>query len=250
MSHFHARKRTSTSAGADGELEALNLLFECWRRNLYCRALRILARPQDGEDAVQEAMLAAFTRLHQFQGRADFLTWASRIVINAALQHVHKTRTKPTVAWNQVDNEFDGVSLSEYVRDPQPTPEQRLQKLERCERLEDALRKLPVEMRQPIQFCRFTDCSLKEASGALGLPVSPLKARIHRGRRARMVRVKGKAQVRFEPAAHKRSLQLCPATKKSLSPGVNPSGMTWTGTTLLGSVHMFSRARDCIGRST
>jgi RNA polymerase sigma-70 factor (ECF subfamily) len=170
------------------------------------------------EDAVQEAMLAAFTRLHQLQGRADFLTWASRIVINAALQHVHKTRTKPTVAWNQVDDEFDGVSLSEYVRDPQPTPEQRLQKLEQRERLEDALRKLPVEIRQAIQFCRFTDCSLKEASGALGLPVSPLKARIHRGRRARMVRVKGKAQVRFKPAAHKRSLQLCPATKKSLSP--------------------------------
>lgn len=62
-------------------------------------------------------MLAAFTRLHQFQGRADFLTWATRIVINAALQHIRKTRTKPTVAWDQVENEFDRMSFREYVRD-------------------------------------------------------------------------------------------------------------------------------------
>jgi RNA polymerase sigma-70 factor, ECF subfamily len=110
---------------------------------------------------VQEAMLAAFTRFHQFQGRADFLTWATRIVINAALQHIRKARTKPTVAWDQVDNEFDGMSFSEYVRDPQPTPEERLQRLEQWEMLEGALRELPVEMRQAIQLCKSTDYSIK-----------------------------------------------------------------------------------------
>ena len=68
-----------------GYPEALNVLFESCRRSLYCRALRILARPQDAEDAVQDAMLAAFTNLHRFQGRSDFLTWVTSIVINAAL---------------------------------------------------------------------------------------------------------------------------------------------------------------------
>jgi DNA-directed RNA polymerase specialized sigma24 family protein len=106
-----------------GDMEALNVLFESCRRRLYCRALRILARPQDAEDAVQEAMLAAFTRLHQFQGRADFLTWLTRIVVNAALQHIRKTRTKPTVSWDQVDDEFKRALFIDYLTDPQPTPE-------------------------------------------------------------------------------------------------------------------------------
>jgi RNA polymerase sigma-70 factor, ECF subfamily len=116
-----------------GNLEALNVLFESCRERLYCRALRILARPQDAEDAVQEAMVAALTHLHRFQRRADFLTWATRIVINAAFQHIRKSRAKPTVAWDQVDAEFEGPLFSEYLRDPHPNPEERLEELDEKE---------------------------------------------------------------------------------------------------------------------
>jgi RNA polymerase sigma-70 factor (ECF subfamily) len=199
-----------------GDPEALNDLFESCRKSLYCRALRILARPQDAEDAVQEAMLAAFTRLRQFQGRADFLTWATRIVINASLMHIRKTRTKPTVSWDQVGSEFEGASFSEYFKDPQPTPEEHLHELEQREMLEDALHKLPVESRRAIQLCKFADYSLKEAANTLGLPVGTLKARLHRGRRALMVSLKKKTQVRRKAAADKRSLQVCPASEESL----------------------------------
>lgn len=199
-----------------GDPEALNVLFESCRGSLYFRALRILARPQDAEDAVQEAMLAAFTRLHQFQGRADFLTWATRIVINAALQHIRKTRSKHTVPLDQVDNEFDGFSLSQYLRDPQPTPEEHLQSLEQSEILEDALRTLPFEMRQAIQLSKSPDYSLKEAASSLGLPVGTLKARLHRGRRALMARVKRETRVRPKPADSQQRLRLCRASKESL----------------------------------
>jgi RNA polymerase sigma-70 factor, ECF subfamily len=174
-----------------------------------------LARPQDAEDAVQEAMVAAFTHLHRFQRRSDFLTWATRIVINAALQHIRKTRTKPTVAWDQVDAEFEGPLFSEYLRDPQPNPEERLQGLEQQEMLEDALQKLPVEMQRAIELCKSRDYSLKEAASGLGLPVSTLKARLHRGRRALMVHFKRETQVRHRPAANRRSF-LCPASEESL----------------------------------
>jgi RNA polymerase sigma factor (sigma-70 family) len=95
---------------------------------------------------VQDAMLAAFTNLHLFQGRSDFLTWVTSIVINAALQHIRKTRTKPTISWDHVDAEFEGPLFSEYLRDPQPNPEEPLQELQQREMLEGALQKLPVEM--------------------------------------------------------------------------------------------------------
>lgn len=198
-----------------GDPEALNDLFESCRRSLYRRALQILGRPQDAEDSVQEAMLAAFTHLNRFQRRADFLTWATRIVINAALQHIRKTRAKPTVAWEQADKEFDGLSFSEYLRDPQPTPEEQLQTLQQRELLEDALQKLPVEMRRAIELYKSTD-SLKKVASALGLPVGTLKARLHRSRRALMVSLKEKTQVRRIPVPQKRSLQLCPDSEESL----------------------------------
>jgi RNA polymerase sigma-70 factor, ECF subfamily len=183
-----------------GDPEALNLLFESCRRPLYYRASRILARPQDAEDAVQEAMLAAFTHLDRFEGRADFLTWATRIVINAALQHVRKSRTKSTVSWEQVDAEFGGASCGECLTDPHLGPEEQLQGLEHRQMLDDALHKLPVEVCRAIQLCKSTDLSLKEAASALGLPVSTLKARLHRGRRALMIRLKRETQVRHKRA--------------------------------------------------
>jgi RNA polymerase sigma-70 factor, ECF subfamily len=183
-----ARERQLLLARArGGDPEALNVLFESCRKILYCRALRILAKPQDAEDAVQEAMLAAFRHLHQFQERADFLTWATRIVMNAALQLIRKNRTKPTVSWDQVDREFEQTAFSQYLRDPQPTPEERLQGQQCRERLGDELHKLPVKMRRPIQLCKFANYSLKEASRMLGVPVSTVKVRLHRGKRALML---------------------------------------------------------------
>jgi RNA polymerase sigma-70 factor, ECF subfamily len=195
-----------------GDPEALNRLFESCRRPLYCRASRILQRPQDAEDAVQEAMLAAFTHLDRFEGRADFLTWATRIVINAALQRLRMIRTKATVCWEQVDAEFGGASFGEYLRDPQLGPEEQLQELERRQMLEDALHKLPPEVCRAVQLCKSTDLSLKEAASALGLPLSTLKARLHRGRRALMIRLKRKTQVRHNV----RSSQLSAASDETL----------------------------------
>jgi DNA-directed RNA polymerase specialized sigma24 family protein len=65
--------------------------------------------------------------------------------------------------------------------------------------LEDALQKLPVEIRRAVQLCKSTGYSLKEAAVALGLSVSALKARLHRGRRALTVQVKREAQGRLKP---------------------------------------------------
>lgn len=197
-----------------GDPEALNVLFESCRKRLYCRAFRILARPQDAEDAVQEAMLAAFTHLDQFQGRADFLTWATQIVTNEALQHIRKTQTKPVVCLDQMNDEFQGASFGKYLKGPQPTPEEQLQGLEHRELLADAVHKLPAESRRAIELCKFADYSLKEAANALGLSVGMLKARLHRGKRALIVRLKSVTQIRSRPAAHERSAELCPASEE------------------------------------
>lgn len=199
-----------------GDTEALNDLFESCRRRLYCRALRILVKPQDAEDAVQEAMLAAFTRLHQFQGRADFLSWATRIVINAALIHIRKTKSKPTISWDQVDSAFDGAAVNKYFEAPQPTPEEECQRLEEREMLQDALQKLPVTLREVVEFCGSKDYSLREAASALGLSVSALKARLHRGRRALTGSLGKKTRVRPRAVPNKEKSKVSSPSEESL----------------------------------
>lgn len=179
-----------------GDTGALNSLFESCRTSLYGRALRILSRPQDAEDAVQEAMVAAFTQLHRFEGRSDFLTWTTRIVINAALQQIRKGRTRVTIPLDNAKNESDGSSFNEYLKDPRPTPEEELMEVEHANILKRAMQRLPSERRRVIQLCQSRDYSLREAANALGLPLCTLKARLHRGRQALATHLKNEVRGR------------------------------------------------------
>lgn len=215
----HEERRLLVQRAQTGDPEALNVLFESCRKRLYCRASRILARPQDAEDAVQEAMLAAFTHLNQFQGRADFLTWATQIVTNEALQHIRKTQTKPVVCLDQMGDEFEGASFGKYLKGPQSTPEEQLHGLEQRGLLADALHKLPVESRRAIELCKFAGYSLKEAASALRLTVGTLKARLHRGKRAMIVRLRTETQIRSRSAANKRSSELCRVSEEGSCAG-------------------------------
>jgi RNA polymerase sigma-70 factor (ECF subfamily) len=199
-----------------GDPEALNLLFESCRGRLLARAVRILPRRQDAEDAVQDAMLTAFTHFGEFEGRADFLTWATRIVINAALMQIRKARSRPVIFWDQVNGENEESSLSDFTEDQKPTPEQMYQQAEHRRLLEEALQQLPEDHRRAIQLCKLTDCSMNEAARALGVPLSTLKARLHRGRRLLVLRFRGKTQHRRAPSRSRNARPPCLAAEENL----------------------------------
>ena len=144
--------------------------------------------------------------------------------LTGASDRTHRgSREHPLIRAAPLQREASAEPLfSEYLRDSQPNPEERLQELEQREMLEDALQKLPVEMRRAIELCKSRGYSLKEAASALGLPVSTLKARVHRGRRALMVHLKRETQVRRKPAANRGSL-LCPASEERLCARESPA---------------------------
>ena len=58
--------------------------------SLYRRAFRLLRNAADAEDAVQDALLAAYTHMEQFRGRSQMSTWLSAIVHNCARMQLRK----------------------------------------------------------------------------------------------------------------------------------------------------------------
>jgi RNA polymerase sigma-70 factor, ECF subfamily len=179
-----------------GDQEALNILFQSCRRKLFATALRILSRPHDAEDAVQEAMMNAYAHLDQFHGRSDFFTWLTRIVINTALAQIRRARSRPVVSWDQAQTESDETVWSGFMQDPKPDPEQIYQQVEHQRLLRDALDRLPARNRRAIQLCTFDDCSVKTAAVALGLPKGTLKVHLHRGRVLLSRKLRSKLQAR------------------------------------------------------
>jgi RNA polymerase sigma-70 factor (TIGR02960 family) len=85
------------------------------RRGLYAHCYRMLGSVQDAEDAVQEAMLAAWRGLDGFQGRSSLRTWLYRITTHVCLRMSERRRPRvltPDLVPSRHDTADLGVPLS------------------------------------------------------------------------------------------------------------------------------------------
>ncbi len=72
-------------AALQGDEAAFRDLVEPYHAGLHAHCYQMLASVQDAEDALQEALLKAWTRLNQFERRASFRTWVYTIATRTAL---------------------------------------------------------------------------------------------------------------------------------------------------------------------
>jgi hypothetical protein len=68
---------------------------------LYRVALRQLRNHEDAEDAVQDALLSAFTHISQFEGRSHISTWLHRIVVNSARMQLRRRQNRAFVSLDE-----------------------------------------------------------------------------------------------------------------------------------------------------
>lgn len=161
--------------------ENLNELFGRNRDRLYKTALRLMGNPEDAEDALQDGLLSAVRNLHQFEGRCQFSTWLTRIVVNAALMRLRWLRSRQMIS---LDHRLEGDDLPLALRicDPGPNPEEMCARRQRVEMLGGFLRSLPAPYQRAVSLCDIQGLSTKEAAAALGVPTGSLKSRLHRAK--------------------------------------------------------------------
>jgi RNA polymerase sigma-70 factor (ECF subfamily) len=78
----------------NGETGAFSSLVSAHLRAAYLTALAIVGRPEDAEDVVQEAFLAAFEHLESCREPARFPGWLLRIVRNRSLNWLDRRRLR------------------------------------------------------------------------------------------------------------------------------------------------------------
>lgn len=69
----------------DGDRDALDRLARALQDDVYTLALRMLWNREDAEDATQEILVRAVTRLARFEFRSRLKTWVYRIAVNYLL---------------------------------------------------------------------------------------------------------------------------------------------------------------------
>ncbi|MDT0644416.1 RNA polymerase sigma factor [Zunongwangia sp. F363] len=75
-------------------------LYNKYSQGMYYVALRFIQDSFEAEDAMQEAFVKAFQKLHQFTGEVTFGAWLKRIVINKCLDKL-KAKKMELVAINE-----------------------------------------------------------------------------------------------------------------------------------------------------
>ena len=79
-------------AAAHGDESAFGELVRLYENRVYHLALRLCGNAEDAGDIAQEAFLAAWRGLPSFRGEAGFATWLYRLVSNAAVDYLRRTK--------------------------------------------------------------------------------------------------------------------------------------------------------------
>jgi RNA polymerase sigma-70 factor (TIGR02960 family) len=86
---------TTLADARAGDEYAFRALTEPYRRELQLHIYRIVGSAQEAEDLLQETLLAAWTGLNTFEGRASVRAWLYRIATNRSLDALRAHGRRP-----------------------------------------------------------------------------------------------------------------------------------------------------------
>ncbi|WP_454299456.1 RNA polymerase sigma factor [Salana multivorans] len=153
----------------DGDAHAFAELVTPARRRMWAVCLRTTGNQADAEDALQEALIAAWHHLGSFRGDARLSTWLYRIASNAALALVRRRPRAVPV----------GEALGELIV---VAPGDHAEELSLEDAVRRALAALPEAFREAIVLREYGALTYEEIAAHQGVALATVKTRIHRAR--------------------------------------------------------------------
>jgi RNA polymerase sigma-70 factor (ECF subfamily) len=185
-------EHTNASLGADEHLEipcseeatqALEQVLSGGLPVLYRQAYRLLGNRADAEDAVQDALLAAYTHLDQFKRQSQMSSWVTAIVLNSARMKLRKRLRHVHVSLDEPIGEVQILSVSERLTDGRPNPEDEYRNAELRTRVTRFHGRLSPTLRRTFQLRAIDGLSVRETAQMLGMPNGTVKAQFARARK-------------------------------------------------------------------
>jgi len=164
-----------------------------YNQRLYRIVRSILRGGTEAEDVLQQAYVEAFTHLAQFEGRARFSTWLTRIAIHEALSRLRRRgRFVP-----MEDDEGDAVERGSITqRGISPSPEEQAFAGELRSLIEASIEALPDAYRSVFVLREVEGLSTAETADCMEVSEDVVKTRLLRARS----RLRSELQARAGPA--------------------------------------------------
>jgi RNA polymerase sigma-70 factor (ECF subfamily) len=162
-----------------GDAALFEILMRRYNQRVYRVARSILGNDAEAEDVMQEAYVRAYTHLDQFEGRAAFSTWLTRIAVYEALARLRRSARFEVVPL--ADERGDDVARpgpASADRDP----ERQMFDQEIRIFLEAAIDALPADFRAVFTLREVEGLDTAETARCLEVSEDVVKTRLHRAR--------------------------------------------------------------------
>jgi RNA polymerase sigma-70 factor, ECF subfamily len=166
----------------EGETREMQDVLSRYRLSFRRAAYRQLGNAADAEDAVQDALLAAYKHLDQFKGQAQMSTWLTAIVTNCARMQLRRRPRQPHLSLDEQSQGERGYCWSERLADRGPSPEDECRRSELRGRLMQFAAELSPPLRRAFQLRDLEGLTTSEAARILGEPEGTVKAQLARAR--------------------------------------------------------------------
>lgn len=186
-----------------GETGLFEVLMRRYNRRLFRVTWSILLDGDEAEDVVQDAYVRAYQHLDQFEGRARFATWLTRIAAYEASARRRK-RQRLVALDGMADPERERLIAGEL--EPAGAEDRVLARTAR-DLLRQAVARLPPSEREVFVLREVEGLSNRETAATLGLTRTATKVRLFRGKRRlrrELARIAGGAVEHLLPFAGER----------------------------------------------
>ena len=160
-----------------GQTALYEILMRRYNERLYRAARAILRDDGEAEDVMQQAYVNAYTHLRQFDRRARFSTWLTKIAVYEAI-----ARARKQGRYEPLDDE--GTNLERFMATQTPNPERQAFAREIGALLESAIDDLPDGCREVFILRQVEGMNTSEVAESLGVSEDAVKTRLSRGRAA------------------------------------------------------------------
>jgi len=159
-----------------GQTQAFEALILKYQQPLFNYLGRMVGERESALDLTQEVFLKAFAALHTYNPNYNFRTWIFRIASHLLIDQWRKKKIPQTSLEPPGDEE--GASNFDPVDSRALSVTARFEMEELIRRVEKALQKIPVRLRELFLWRHVNGLSYAEIAEISGLPLGTVKNRV------------------------------------------------------------------------
>lgn len=160
------KANTRVQKAIGGDAQAFAELYSIYAKDLYRFALYCLKNEKDAQDAVQDAVLLAFTKIGSLRNEAAFKSWLFKILSNCCKTRLMKSSASPV---------FLDISSAEHITGDDENIPASLKS-----ELLEVLDTLSAEDREIVLLSALAGYKSHEIAEMLGCPSSTVRSRLAR----------------------------------------------------------------------